>query len=427
MDPALKKAFANIFKVAEILICLQHVSERDSEKLKDLGASHSNQRSILTDIYGCKVNSYMEQGLADSSDEDDFQARLESLHDVWEEKVKGFWDWFVKKRASLFKEQVVGAALDRLELNERFTTNRLENLHKVQKGYCNEGKCKGDVVAVMLQLQRWIEFYAFEADRAFTGQGKFRLAPGYENFKNVRYQYWDSERKTQHKEAFFRFTPLEADTYRRPTYAGRKKPTPTKRKRGDEEVQLFEDRIQHYLDADAFVHNDHNAGTISVATNTTRSVAASAASSDAARAESSVDQSIAESDRNVSDTDRSESDEDLSFLDPFRTPLKKYELVHRADRKNCPKLVVRCQDCRVKFDERDIVVIKTTGLRERTCNDGKTASKNGNVYLHNLMKCLKGHDQNFSYTKVVVLKTTFQKLSKKARATVIKQKMKLEK
>ena len=43
--------------------------------------------------------------------------------------------WFVKKRALLFKDQIVGEALDRLKICEKFTTNRLENLHKFLKAF----------------------------------------------------------------------------------------------------------------------------------------------------------------------------------------------------------------------------------------------------------------------------------------------------
>ena len=43
--------------------------------------------------------------------------------------MSGFHSWFVRKRALIFQNQVVGEALDRLQLDTQFTTNRLEVMH----------------------------------------------------------------------------------------------------------------------------------------------------------------------------------------------------------------------------------------------------------------------------------------------------------
>ena len=56
-----------------------------------------------------------------------FNVKLESLKSVCD-SIHG-----LKKRAPMFQNQVVGEALDRLQLDTRFTTNRLEVLHKIQK------------------------------------------------------------------------------------------------------------------------------------------------------------------------------------------------------------------------------------------------------------------------------------------------------
>ena len=211
MDPALKKGCQAVFKEAENLLCIQHVSERDKQKLEKLKGTPRKVGEILTDIYGSQRKEYHEAGLADSTDEEEFNVRLESLKDVWEEKVPGFHSWFTKKRAPLFIQQVIGEAMDRLQICERFTTNRLEIFHKIQKMFCEEGNCKGDPVAVMLSLQKWMMSFEIEAEKAFTGQGKFRLAPGYDGFKWTRYMYWSGDEKEEHQK-FLNFVPPEADT-----------------------------------------------------------------------------------------------------------------------------------------------------------------------------------------------------------------------
>ena len=52
---------------------------------------------------------------------------------MWDSIVPGLHSWFIRKRAPIFRNQVVGEALDRLQLDTRFTINRLELIHKIQK------------------------------------------------------------------------------------------------------------------------------------------------------------------------------------------------------------------------------------------------------------------------------------------------------
>ena len=52
---------------------------------------------------------------------------------MWDSIVPELHSWFIRKRAPIFRNQVVGEALDRLQLDTRFTINRLELIHKIQK------------------------------------------------------------------------------------------------------------------------------------------------------------------------------------------------------------------------------------------------------------------------------------------------------
>ena len=92
----------------------------------------------------------------------------------------------------------------------------------------------------------------------------------------------------------------------------------------------------------------------------------------------------------------------LKLLDPDRISGTQYELVSRRDNKRCPKSVQRCEQCRVAFQQADIVLVKTTGVRERTDKSGKFVKYTGNVYLHFLTKCLKEFDQRFSFSAITV-------------------------
>ena len=76
MDQAIKNGLTSIFSRAESLVCLQHVSERDSKKLDKLLASTADKKPILRNIYGSQKNGFLQFGLADTIDVSDFNVKL---------------------------------------------------------------------------------------------------------------------------------------------------------------------------------------------------------------------------------------------------------------------------------------------------------------------------------------------------------------
>ena len=82
------------------------------------------------------------------SDVSDFSVKLESLKSVWDSILSGF----VRKRAPIFQNQFVGEALDRLQLDTRFNTNRLEVMHKIQKKHTAETNSGLEVTSVLTTL-----------------------------------------------------------------------------------------------------------------------------------------------------------------------------------------------------------------------------------------------------------------------------------
>ena len=182
MDQAIKHGLTSIFSKAESLVYLQHVSERDNKKLDKLVASTLDKKRILGDIYGNQKNGFLQFGLTDPIDVFDFNVKLESLKSLWDSLVPGFHSWFVRKRAPIFQNQNVGEALDRLQLDTRFTNNHLEVMHKIQKKNATEANSVLEVTSVLKTLHKWHLLFRRETEKAFYGQGKFRLAPGYEQF-----------------------------------------------------------------------------------------------------------------------------------------------------------------------------------------------------------------------------------------------------
>ena len=53
---------------------------------------------------------YYEYGLADASDQNDFEVKLMSLEQRWESLCPGFYNWFVQKRKQFFIDSVIQSA-----------------------------------------------------------------------------------------------------------------------------------------------------------------------------------------------------------------------------------------------------------------------------------------------------------------------------
>ena len=78
----------------EKLWCTQHEMERDAYKLDKKHASRTSKKRIMTDIYGSQVDSILQLGLAHAMNEEDFQVKLDSLKESWNNLVPGFHEWF---------------------------------------------------------------------------------------------------------------------------------------------------------------------------------------------------------------------------------------------------------------------------------------------------------------------------------------------
>lgn len=245
LDQALAKGMTDIFKDAKQLYCTQHMQERDAAQLHSMGCNHSNKQSILADIYGSQNDIVYQDGLADSDDDGDFLAKLESLKSVWEEKVPGFHAWFTKNRSSYFTENLVMSARAELGIEGRFYTNGLELKHKLQKKALKESEVPKEVHPVTEELQNWSQEFLVEELRALRGLGKYRFAPGFDHFQidPVRWNRWSNDRQVQHAQAFRHFVPKSYDQYKKPSAAGYKAPPQAKKRRVRlPEPELFQER-----------------------------------------------------------------------------------------------------------------------------------------------------------------------------------------
>ena len=92
----------------------------------------------------------LQSGLADADDEGDFNVKLSSVKDIWEDIAPGFWDWFVKNHKDLFIYCLVLSARDGLGIEGRLYNNSLELKDKLQKKALRDE----DIHKVVTQVKR---------------------------------------------------------------------------------------------------------------------------------------------------------------------------------------------------------------------------------------------------------------------------------
>ena len=72
-----------------------------------------------------------------------------------------------------------------------------------------------EVAAVTLQLQEWIEEFHTEEIRSLHGLGKYRLAPGFDNFliEPTKWNKMCVENQNKHFKNFLNFIPSSYNSY----------------------------------------------------------------------------------------------------------------------------------------------------------------------------------------------------------------------
>ena len=99
----------------------------------------------------------------------------------------------------------------------RLYTNGLELKHRLQKKRLREDEIPKEVANVTSMLEKWITEFYLEEERAVRRLGKYRLAPGYDQFQvdPVKWNKWGPKRQAQHLSALRNFTPKSYDMYKK--------------------------------------------------------------------------------------------------------------------------------------------------------------------------------------------------------------------
>ena len=377
LDNATAAGVRDILPQAKHLWCTQHMQSADKEKLRSMNANRHTTDRIMSDIYGYQAGTVMQDGLADAIDATDLQIKLDSLRSIWEELIPGFHDWFKKNRVAKFESCLVQSSRESLGISGRFYSNNLELTHRLLKKKLNDLVTPSDVTSTSEALTKWMtENFYDEARKALIGQGKYRLADGYQKFfvEPTEWVRMSGARKTQHFETFLAYSPNSFRRYVKPSDAGAKKKPGEKRRARLPEADMFKTMDAHLVSPPITplkITKKNSTWEVKNAKNNKTTTQAT-----------------------------------IDVFNPHRTTCKLYQLVHKSDKSLFPASVKRCEECKISFTSADIIAIKTTAVREFTDAQGRRRKNNGNVYLHFLNNCLKGHDQKFDYSAVIVPEKT---------------------
>ena len=80
-EMAIFNGFSSTLPNLNSFLCVYHLEQGDKQKISNLGHQKGAKKAIIADIYDCRYGGVQEYGLADSTDPDDFHAKVESLQE----------------------------------------------------------------------------------------------------------------------------------------------------------------------------------------------------------------------------------------------------------------------------------------------------------------------------------------------------------
>ena len=128
---AIYQGFSSQITDLKLLLCVYHLEQADKRKIMQLSPKNGAMKKIIADVYKCQYGSIKEFGLADPSDVNDLDRRLEELKPRWDNLCPGFHEWFLKSRKTTFESNVIESARNNINVQSLFYT--IESMHIREK------------------------------------------------------------------------------------------------------------------------------------------------------------------------------------------------------------------------------------------------------------------------------------------------------
>ena len=134
----------------------------------------------MADIFGLQEGARFEEGIVDSEDEEEFQARLETLSNVWSERlgVKSleFYRWFLKNKADVMRKKMLAPVRQQAGLGKPpkpYYSNRVECANSLLSSETDHAESMADEFVVEMRVLT--ERQARNVRWAIINKGPYRL------------------------------------------------------------------------------------------------------------------------------------------------------------------------------------------------------------------------------------------------------------
>jgi hypothetical protein len=210
-ETALVEGFNQHFERATHLLCEIHLKKNIETKLTSMNITGETKQSIISDIFGRKVQDAFESGMSDAKDPEEFFVMLDSALAKWADlhpNGEEFHAWFKTNKAKEFAESVVSSVRQRAGLGcppEKFTTNRSERTNGIIQDFIKRdcGAAKVDEYTFVTSLEKPIKIQEQEIEMAVLGKGQYTLRDQYSHIR-VNGNQWDRMTEGQKKAALSR-------------------------------------------------------------------------------------------------------------------------------------------------------------------------------------------------------------------------------
>ena len=180
--------------------------------------------------------------MADSTNPDDFHAKLESLQEEWDRLCPGFRKWFCKKRKPIFVQSVIETAISGSAVQSSFYSNNVERQHFREK--LEQSYKKGSLETVISTLQKLVKRQENNEIKAIYESGPYSLSKQYSKFKigSVKWHSMAGDYRRKHVKKFRMYKPNLDDEYIKPKKSGKKLSDGANRIRKQQETEVIVDR-----------------------------------------------------------------------------------------------------------------------------------------------------------------------------------------
>ncbi len=210
-ETALVEGFNQHFERATHLLCEIHLKKNIETKLTSMNITGETKQSIISDIFGRKVQDAFESGMSDAKDPEEFFVMLDSALVKWADlhpNGEEFHGWFKTNKAKAFAESVVSSVRQRAGLGcppEKFTTNSSERTNGIIQDFIKRdcGAAKVDKYTFVTSLEKLIKIQEQEIEMAVLGKGQYTLRDQCSHIR-VNGNQWDRMTEGQKKAALCR-------------------------------------------------------------------------------------------------------------------------------------------------------------------------------------------------------------------------------